>query len=70
MNNRYLKIQNHDGYKKDTVSGAIISDNIQEYEQFLSRKREKKMFADRIENVEKSIDKILDILEKQNHQIN
>lgn len=69
-NDRYLKIQNHSGYKKDTVSGAIVSDNTQEYELFLSRKKEKKMFADRLENVETTLGKILEILEEQNRQIN
>jgi len=70
MNDRYLKIQNHSGYKKDTMNGAIISDDTQEYEQFLSRKNEKRAFADRLENVEKTLGKILEILENENYKIN
>jgi len=52
------------------MNGAIISDDTQEYEQFLSRKNEKRAFADRLENVEKTLGKILEILENENYKIN
>jgi len=56
---RYLKIQNHDGYKKDLRTGAIVSDNTDQYEAFLEKKREKRTFVERLDNLEKTLDTIL-----------
>jgi len=60
---RYLKIKNHDGYKKDTKTGAIVSDNTYQYEAFLEKKREKRSFVQRLDNLEKTLDKILERLD-------
>jgi len=60
---RYLKIKNHDGYKKDTRTGAIVSDNTYQYEAFLEKKREKRSFVERLDNLEKTLDKILERLD-------
>jgi hypothetical protein len=59
VNQRYLKIQNHDGYKKDLRTGAIVSDNTDQYEAFLEKKREKRTFVERLDNLEKTLDTIL-----------
>jgi len=60
---RYLKIKNHDGYKKDTRTGAIVSDNTHQYEAFLEKKRERRSFVERLDNLEKTLDKILERLD-------
>jgi len=60
---RYLKIKNYDGYKKDVKSGAIVSDNTYQYEAFLEKKREKRSFVQRLDNLEKTLDKILERLD-------
>jgi len=60
---RYLKIKNHDGYKKDLRTGAIVSDNTYQYEAFLEKKREKRTFVERLDNLEKTLDKILERLD-------
>jgi len=62
-NQRYLKIKNYDGYKKDTKTGAIVSDNTYQYEAFLEKKREKRSFVERLDNLEKTLDKILERLD-------
>ena len=62
---RYLKIKNHDGYKKDTRMGAIVSDNTYQYEAFLEKKREKRSFVERLDNLEKTLDKILERLDSK-----
>jgi len=62
-NQRYLKIKNHDGYKKDLQTGAIVSDNTYQYEAFLEKKREKRTFVERLDNLEKTLDKILERLD-------
>jgi len=62
---RYLKIKNHDGYKKDTRTGAIVSDNTYQYEAFLEKKREKRSFVERLDNLEKTLDKILERLDSK-----
>lgn len=64
VNERYLKIKNHDGYKRDSVSGAIIADNRDQYKQFLEKKREKQSFKNRLDRVEHTLDKILAKLEE------
>jgi len=62
---RYLKIKNHNDYKRDTQTGAIVSDSTHQYEAFLEKKREKRSFVERLDNVERTLDKILERLDNK-----
>lgn len=65
MKQRYAKVQNVDGYKRDLRTNAIISDNTSAYNQFVAKKEKEKSFAARLDNVERTLDKILEKLDNK-----
>jgi len=60
---RYEKIENNDNYRRDTTSGAIVSVDRSEYDNFVKKRNKEKSFDRRLDNVEKSLDMILQTLE-------
>ena len=60
---RYEKIENNDNYRRDTTSGAIVSVDRSEYDNFVKKQNKEKSFDRRLDNVEKSLDMILQTLE-------
>jgi len=60
---RYAKVQNHEGYSRDLKTNAIVSDNRAAYQEFVAKKQRDKSFADRLDNLEKTLDKILEKLD-------
>lgn len=60
---RYAKVQNVDGYKRDLKTNAIVSDNTSAYDQFVAKKEKERSFSARLDNLEKSLDKILEKLD-------
>jgi len=62
-NKRYASVEKHDGYVRDLKSNAIISSDRAGYETFVAKKHERRNMKDRLENVEKTLDRILEKLE-------
>lgn len=60
---KYAPVEKHDGYIRDLNSNAIISNDRAGYEAFLEKKREKRTFMERLDNLEKTLDKILERLD-------
>jgi len=63
ITHRYEKIENNDNYRRDTVSGAIVSVDQTEYAHFVKKRNKEKSFDRRLENVEQALDRILEKLE-------
>jgi hypothetical protein len=62
-NSRYARVQNQEGYSRDLKTNAIVSDNRSGYQEFVAKKQRDKSFADRLDNLEKTLDKILEKLD-------
>jgi len=65
-NKRYASVEKHDGYVRDLKSNAIISSDRAGYETFVAKKHERRDMKTRLENVESTLDRILEKLESIN----
>lgn len=64
---KYLQVENHAGYARDTRTNAIVSDDRTSYESFVAKKRERREFKDRLSQVESTLEQILDKIENLEH---
>lgn len=58
------KIPDHEGLARDLHTNAVINTNIQAFEEFRARRLEQKSVESRIENLERSLLKIEQMLQK------
>lgn len=60
-----IKVQGRDDIARDKISGAIVSVNKSEYENFISQHRSRLALETRVTSLETKLDKILEILSKE-----
>ena len=56
------KVKEHEGFARDVNSGAIISIDKNEYENFLNKKRKEQAMENRISCLEEKLDRILEAI--------
>ncbi|HRC96093.1 MAG TPA: hypothetical protein PK317_04790 [Coprothermobacter proteolyticus] len=59
-----IKVQGHDTLFRDSESGAIVSLDKEEYNNFIAQHRSRLALERRVTDLESKLDKILDILTK------
>lgn len=59
-----IKVQGHDTLFRDSESGAIVSLDKEEYNNFITHHRSRLALERRVTDLESKLDKILDILTK------
>jgi len=62
---KYSPVENHSGYVRDLETNAIVSSDRSGYERFIAKKEEKRSFVQRLDNLEKTLDKILEKLDNK-----
>lgn len=60
----YVKVVGRDDLVRDSVSGAIVSKNKDEYQTFMNQYKSRISLENRVNNLESKLDKILATLEK------
>jgi len=60
---KYVPVENHSGYSRDVRSKAIVSTNTSGYDTFVAKQKERRDMKTRLENVELTLDRILEKLE-------
>lgn len=60
-----VKVVGRDDLVRDSITGAIISKNVEEYQAFMNQYKSRISLENRVNNLESKLDKILALLEKE-----
>lgn len=59
MDDRYIKVKDHEDLVKDSYGNSILNADINAFESFKLRKKKEKEIEDRLVNIEDNMDNIL-----------
>lgn len=62
VKNVYIEVKDNPNLKRDSQTGAILIDDDIARQTYLKKKEKQKQIEQRIDNIEKSMDKILNLL--------
>ena len=60
---RFLKLENNESLVKDTKTKAVLNDNLNELQAYKARKRATQAQGTRLDNLEKDMSEIKDMLQ-------
>ena len=62
LDNRYIKVQDHDDLVKDSVANAVLNSDIDAFKRFKSKRDKERRNDERISNMENKMAKMHDML--------